>query len=298
MIQTLNQKILVAGATGMLGAPVARRLVSDGFSVRVLARDRHKAEKIFNDSVDIVQGDVTRSETLSAAVAGCDGMYVSLRGNFDTGEYSDVEGRGLRNLLTAAREHGVSRVAIISGAGKMAGNEWLLPVRIKHDAERLVQSSGIDWAIFRCTHFMESLDLFVRGKKAVIIGHQPHAYHYVAADDYASMVSRSFLTEEAANRVFTVFGPERFTMQEALQIYIREFATDLKLGSVPVWLLRIVGSLTRNRDLRMLADLFASFTLVGESGDPGPANELLGKPQTTLKQWCQAQKTRQTGKTS
>ena len=34
-----KQTILVIGGTGMLGARVARRLLCDGFEVRLLARD-------------------------------------------------------------------------------------------------------------------------------------------------------------------------------------------------------------------------------------------------------------------
>jgi uncharacterized protein YbjT (DUF2867 family) len=298
MNQTAKRRILVVGATGMLGAPVARRLVRDGFFVRVLARDQRKAETMSGGTMEVVQGDVTRKETLPAAVAGCDGMYVSLRGNFDSDDYAAVEGQGLSDLLSAGRDHGLSRVALISGAGQTAGNESLLPVRIKLNAEHLVQASGIPWTIFRCTHFMESLDLFVRGRKATIIGHQPHAYHYIAAEDYAAMVSRAFETEAAANRVFTILGPESFTMAEALQVYIRELAPELKLGRVPAWLLRLVGTLTGNQELRFLTQLFASFTRVGESGDPGPANRLLGTPSMTLMQWCQARRSNAQGQRS
>ena len=39
--------ILILGGTGLLGAPVARRLQADGFPVRLLARDPDKARAIF-----------------------------------------------------------------------------------------------------------------------------------------------------------------------------------------------------------------------------------------------------------
>jgi len=37
-------RILVIGATGLIGAPVARRLLADGHQVRLLVRD-HRAGK-------------------------------------------------------------------------------------------------------------------------------------------------------------------------------------------------------------------------------------------------------------
>lgn len=274
----------------MLGAPVARRLADAGYQLRVLARDPGRAQAEFGKVAEIVRGDVTRPETLPPAVRDCQWLYVSLRGNFDAGDYAAVERQGLGKLLAAARQAGVTRVGIISGAGRTAENAHRFPVRIKLQAEELVRSSGMAWMIFRCTHFMESLDLFVRGDKAVIIGSQPHAYHYLAAADYATMVARAFPCEAAANRDFTILGPEPLTMEQALRIYIRELAPKLTIGHVPAWLLRLIGKLTGNASLAFTADLFASFTQVGESGDPGPANALLGAPQTTLLQWSAARK--------
>lgn len=290
MLADGTQRILVVGGTGMLGAPVVRRLAADGYVVRALAREPARAGGLFDDAVEIVAGDVTRPDTLPSAVDGCQGLYVSLRGNFDAGDYAAVEDRGLANLLRAAKTAGVGRVGLISGAGDTTGNERFLPVRIKLRAEAHVRDSGIPWMIFRCTHFMESLDLFVRGGKAVVIGHQPHPYHYVAAADYAAMVSRAFALNEAADCAFTILGPEALTMEQALRIYIDELAPQLKPGHVPAFALKLIGTLTRNRELIYTADLFASFTRVGESGDPGPANELLGRPRTTLREWCAARK--------
>ncbi len=274
----------------MLGKPVARNLAAAGYTVRVMARDPTSAHAQLGDISEIVQGDVTRPETLDAAVRDCQGLYVSLRGNFDAGDYAAVEGQGLGHLLAAARNAGVSRVGIISGAGRTAENTHRFPVRIKLQAEERVRSSGMEWMIFRCTHFMESLDLFVRGNKAVIIGRQPHAYHYLAVPDYAAMVSKAFGCDAAANREFTILGPESLTMEQALSIYIRELAPQLTIKHVPASLLWLIGKLTGNASLAFTADLFASFTQVGESGDPEPANDLLGAPRTTLLQWCAARK--------
>ncbi len=163
-----SPRVLVVGATGMLGAPVARRLIADGYRVRLLARDPDKARAKFgamagdgagNDAdidididIDIVKGDVTRPDTLIPAVQDCQSLYVSLRGNFDSGDYAAVEGRGLEDLLAAARGAGVTRCGIISGAGNTAGNEHLLPVRIKLHAEELVRNSGIDWMTLYALH--------------------------------------------------------------------------------------------------------------------------------------------------
>lgn len=46
-VEIMEKRILVVGATGLLGAPVARQLKHSGFAVRLLVRDVRKAAKHF-----------------------------------------------------------------------------------------------------------------------------------------------------------------------------------------------------------------------------------------------------------
>jgi uncharacterized protein YbjT (DUF2867 family) len=51
--------ILVAGATGLIGAPVARRLLADGHHVRLLVRDIERARTQLGSDFEYVEGSVT-----------------------------------------------------------------------------------------------------------------------------------------------------------------------------------------------------------------------------------------------
>lgn len=278
-------RVLVAGATGMLGAPVARRLAADGFEVCALVRDPARARALLGDGIEIVQGDVTRLETLDRALEGRRALYVSLRGTNDAASYEAAEVQGMCNLARAARMAGLERIAYISGAGRAAGNERHFPVRIKQAAEEVVRESGIPFTIFRATHFMESLPMFVRGKHATVLGRQPHRYHYLAACDYARMVAVALRTPAAANRTLTVFGPTAHTMAEALAIFTRIALPEVTIGRLPLPMARVIAAFTRNRDLRFASELFAAFAAIGEEGDGAEAAALLGAAQTTLEQW-------------
>jgi uncharacterized protein YbjT (DUF2867 family) len=50
--------VLVVGATGKVGQPVARRLVADGRQVRVLVRDRARAQQLLGDGFEYVIGGI------------------------------------------------------------------------------------------------------------------------------------------------------------------------------------------------------------------------------------------------
>ena len=132
--------------------------------------------------------------------------------------------------------------------------------------------------------------LYIRGKRASVIGKQPHHLHWLAAGDYANMVSKAFRLPEAANKRFFILGPEAWTMSEALQKYCSLVHPGIEVSSMPIWLLSLIGKVSFNRDLQFIAELMRFFDKVGEGGDPAEANELLGAPTTTLEQWCEAQR--------
>lgn len=281
----MSRRILVVGATGLLGEPVARRLLADGFQVRVLARRPDKAREKLGDGFDIVQGDVARPDTLGRAVEGCFGVHISLRGGFTAEETEEVEHHGTANVARAAQKAGLSRLSYLSGAGSFEENAWFPSVRAKLAAEAEIRASGVPFTVFCATHFMESLPLYIRNGRAAIIGKQPHQLHFAAAQDFARMVSRSFSVPEAAGRRLFVFGPEAMTMREALESYCRAQTPPVKVSTVPLWLVSLMGAVTRNPETRFAAGLFRFFSLTGERGDPGEANVLLGAPTTTLREW-------------
>jgi uncharacterized protein YbjT (DUF2867 family) len=283
------QRILVAGATGRLGRPVAMHLQRTGYRVRALTRRPERCDDLRELGIEVIAADVSVAEGLSTICEDCDAVYISLRGQDDVASYLRSEVGGVRNLLQAARSAGVGRVAYLSGAGRSAGNERHFPVRVKTECERLLQTGGVPYTIFRATHFMESLPMFVRGRRAEIPGRQPHRYHYIAVDDYARMVARSFSEPAAAGRIFVILGPQPYTMHEALRIYLDRTHPDMRIATVPIPVLRLVARMTANRELRFVTDLFAAFAALGEEGDPAPANSLLGKPVTTLEDWSSRQ---------
>jgi uncharacterized protein YbjT (DUF2867 family) len=286
MLRRMRDRILVVGATGMLGAPVARRLLADGWRVRGLVRDPARARALLGDSIEWVAGDVTEPATLDAAFDGCALLHLNLRGGNTVESYQRVEVEGAAHCIAAARRHRLRRITYLSGAGR--GGPALqrhFPVRVKAAVEAALAASGLEWTSFRATHFMESLPMFVRDGRAAVLGRQPHRLHYVAAVDYARMLSRSLELDGAARTALYVHGPEALTMHEALGRYLAARAPGLRAGTLPLPLGRVLATLTGNRDLAFACELFAAFAAIGEDGDPGPANALLGAPATTLDQW-------------
>ena len=285
----VDKIILVVGATGMLGEPVARQLAADGYSVRVLTTNPAKAKQKFDKPFEIIQGDVEKPATLESALAGCYGVHINLNGGPTPESYDRIEHKGTAAVAFAAIKFGIERITYISGASVRRENRHFYGTDAKFQAEAAIQDCGLAYTIFRPSWFMESLPLFVRNGRASTIGKQPHPVHWVAAADYARMVSKAYQTPAAEDKILYVYGPQAIPILEALKTYCAIAQPDVKVSSTPVWLVKLMATITGNALLKDVANLMAYYENIVEDSDPSEANQLLGAPSTTLQQWSKAQ---------
>jgi len=288
----MNELILVVGATGMLGEPVASQLREDGYQVRLLARNPEKAKRLLGDAYEIVQGDVENPSTLETPLTGCFGVHINLAGGPKPEDYDRIEFQGTANVANVAARLGVKRLTYISGASVREDRTWFYYAQAKFKAEGAVRDCGIAYTIFRASWFMESLRYFEKGKSAFLIGKQRAPLHWVAAKDYARIVSRSYHTPRAENKTLYVYGPETFAMDDALQLYCSIVRPGTKVWTIPIWLVSLFAKLLGDARLQDAARLMGYFQHVTEDCDPTEANEILGPPTTTLRQWCEEQRLR------
>jgi uncharacterized protein YbjT (DUF2867 family) len=282
----MSKTILVLGATGLLGGPVARCLKEDGYSVRVLARDVEKAQTRLGDGFDVVQGDATQVEDVRRAMEGCDGVHLSLGG--------EAERIGSTLVAEEAAGQGVERLSYISGCTALEENRWFPMVEDKLQAEQAIRESGVGYTIFAPTWPMEMLARYARDGQPFIIGKMAGPFHFFAADDLARMVSTAYQTDEAVDKRFVIHGPEGFSFAEALSRYCAAFHPEAtRLTRMPVWLVRLMATLMHNDMMKLGADMADYFDRVGELGDPSEANRLLGAPATTLDAWLESRKAAQ-----
>jgi uncharacterized protein YbjT (DUF2867 family) len=282
----MERTIMVIGGTGMLGEPVARRLQADGYRVRVLTRSPDKARARFGIEFEVVAGDVEDVASLGRALDDCHGVHINLPG------FPPLEVNGTANVARCAARAGVARLTYLSGASaatRRPENAGFPLTRAKLEAEAAIRAAGVPCTIFQPTWFMESLRRFVRGGWAGVIGRAPLPYHWVAAADYARMVSRAYDTPAAANKAFPIFGPEAYTMREAMTRYCAIAHPRLRVWTVPFWLAWMIAVLGRQTELRAVLPILRYCEKIGEEEDPAEANALLGAPTTTLEEWSRQQ---------
>ncbi len=279
-----NKTILVIGGTGMLGKPVAQQLKADGFNVRLFVRNPEKAKKLLGAGYEIVKGDVDNAAALKEAMTGADGVHVSLKGGPTEADFERMDHIAVRDIAQIAKEKNVGRVTLISAYAVSVEKADTPESRSKVRGEAALKISGVPYTIFRASWFMETLPLFVQGKSISLIGNQIHPLHWVAAADYARMVSKSYQTDETLNKELYIFGPEALTMGEAMKIYAEH--AGVKIAPMSTTMLSILGMLTFNAEWKGMSVLMKHYEKWGEDGLPDEADRLLGAPVITLKEWC------------
>lgn len=111
-------KAFVTGATGFVGAAVARALVQAGWSVRVLARVGSDRRNLAALPVEIADGELSNRQTLERSLEGCGALFhvaADYRlGARDPEQLYRTNVDGTRNILAAARAVGVGRTVYTS----------------------------------------------------------------------------------------------------------------------------------------------------------------------------------------
>ena len=113
---TPRLSVLVVGATGSIGRLVVEEALRQGHTVRALARDPRKARPLL-PGAEVVVGDLTRAETLAAAVQGADAI-VFTHGSDGGGKAGAeaVDYGGVRSVLAAVGDWRV-RIALMTAIG-------------------------------------------------------------------------------------------------------------------------------------------------------------------------------------
>jgi dihydroflavonol-4-reductase len=115
-------KLFVTGATGFVGAHVARLAAAQGAELRLLTRATSNLKNL-PKGADVVVGDLREPQRFASALQGCDAV-IHVAADYrlwvpDPAEMYKANVEGTRELLRLAREAGVRRVVYTSSVATM-----------------------------------------------------------------------------------------------------------------------------------------------------------------------------------
>jgi NADH dehydrogenase len=242
-------RIFLAGGTGFVGGHLRCALLERGHEVRLLT---HRRTVCLEPGIEQVEGDVTRPETYSGALAGCDAVInlVGIIREFPSRGiiFERLHGEATRSLLLAARKAGVRRFLQMSalGAGPNAVSGYH---RSKYRAEEEVRCSGLDWTIFRPSvifgpkdDFINRFAGFVRKLPAApVIGDGSCRVQPIDGGDVARCFTMALEMAETVGKTYDLCGPDRITYLELINLVGRALGRrTVRTVKLPLSLMEIV----------------------------------------------------------
>jgi len=272
--------IVLTGATGTIGSEVAALLSADRVAFRAIVRDVARAREKLGDGPELVHGDLSRPETLPAALEGADRLLVLTA---PSDQLSELEA----HLVDAAVDAGVSAIVKVSAQGAAVGS----PFRLGDEhgrSEAHVRATGVPATFLRPASFMQNLLMHVPTVVAGGVIYAPFdegAQPFVDARDVAA-AAVEVLRNPAPHRgqAYTLTGPRAATMVEVVQAlggalgreitYVpvtpEQAGAAMRGNGLPDWL---------TEDLLWLAERVAE----GKAGETsGDAERLLRRPPRGL----------------
>lgn len=286
--------ILVTGATGFVGPKVVHALRAEDRPIRVLARDPKGAEMLANWGCEVVQGDMTDAASLRRAVDGCEvviDLVAIISGKPE--DFDRVMIQGTRDLASAAKEAGAQRFVLMSALGVSERSKDLTPYfRAKWDEEQAVQSSGLEYTIFRPSFVFGadggSLPIYIRQVRwsplVTVIGDGTRRLQPIWVEDVAAFFAKSLSTPDAVNRTFELGGPDVVSWDELYERIRRVLGKRRATIHMPYGLVRAGAAVVEKLplDLPLSRDAVTMLEFEDNVTDIEPAVETFGVKPITL----------------
>jgi uncharacterized protein YbjT (DUF2867 family) len=204
-------RILITGASGLAGSAVTREFVRSGYPVRVLVRNRARA-RTFDafSTVEVVEGDMLRPETLTEALSGVDRVLLISSSNQQMTETQST-------FIDAAKRSSVQRIVKFSGLSAADMDTPFVFGGMHAEIESYLERSGLSWTHLRPSQFMTE---YLREVPTILAQGAlflPLKDAKLAPVDIADVAKAGYLlltTPGHEGKTYAMSGPEALSMDE------------------------------------------------------------------------------------
>lgn len=167
-------RVLVTGATGLVGGAVVHDLLARGHRVRALVRPASDLTNLGDPAtsgVELALGDVLDRPSVERALQGCQAVIhtagIATIGKEDRARLIAVNAGGVEVVLGAALSAGVERAVLTSSSAVLGGS--LVPHVADEDTTSSAETLGIDSFVSKLRGEEVGLDLASRGLPLVVV---------------------------------------------------------------------------------------------------------------------------------
>jgi uncharacterized protein YbjT (DUF2867 family) len=273
--------LLVTGATGTIGRPLIDILINEGVKVRAVTRNPQAAD--LPAEVEVVQGDLSRPDTIAPFLEGVTGLFLHPR----------AVGQAAGELLRLARQRGVQRVVALS-AMNVEDPLDQQPSRYNGDRNKEVEDataqSGLEWVSLRASPFaantLRAWGAQIRASDVVRYPYADFAEAPIHERDLAAVAARALRTDELVGQRPVLTGPESLTHRQLVATIGEVLGRPLRYHELPPEA-ATQGMLAQGLPEPFVRALMARYARgVGQIAPvTGEVERILGRPARTYAQW-------------
>jgi nucleoside-diphosphate-sugar epimerase len=257
--------VLMLGGTGFIGRALVKRLLQDGLNLRALVRDTSgQAKWLAAQGVELVQGDITDTASVEAALDGIRHVYHLARGSGSAwSDYVRLDIEPTRRLAELCCARGIalyytSSIAIYDGgrAGELiaeatppssASARLNVYARAKLANEKLLadmhRERGLNVVVFRPGIVIgrggspehPGVGAWPDPSTCSPWGGGRHPLPFVLVDDCADAMARALHVSGIAGESFNLVGDARLSGNGYLDALERIKGIKIKRRALPVW---------------------------------------------------------------
>ena len=251
----MQSLVTVFGGSGFVGSQAVRQLAKAGWRIRVAVRNPNLAHamRLAGDvgQIDIVQANVRNEPSLRRALAGASASVNLVAVMRETGRqgFQAVHVMGARNVATAARAEGVTRVVQVSALGADPNSESKY-ARTKAEGEAAVREIYPDAVVVRPSivfgpgdHFFNRFAAMAQTSPALpLIGGGQTRFQPVFVGDVARALAQVVEAPEAAGQTYELGGPAAFSFRELMQMMLAQIGKRRFLAPIPWPMANLLGA--------------------------------------------------------
>jgi len=205
-------KVVLFGASGMIGSRILQELVSRGHQVTAVVRN---PEKVTATGVTVVKGDVTDAASVAAAAHGAEAA-ISAYAPPHTAVGTVLT--ATRSLVAGLDTAGVKRVLVVGGAGSLEvapgvqlvdapdfPQEWKGIALAHRDVLAILKASDLEWTYLSPAAFIqpgERTGKFRLGGKQLVTDEKGESR--ISAEDYAVALVDELESPKHVRQQFTL----------------------------------------------------------------------------------------------
>jgi uncharacterized protein YbjT (DUF2867 family) len=220
--------ILITGGTGTAGSEISKALQRMGVQHRSLVRNRAKGAGSASPKVELVEGDLSRPETLQAALEGVEKVLLL------TGVSPEAL-QQQKNFIRAAKEADVRHVVKFSVYGASLQAPYFFG-RQHGEGERALEDSGLPFTMLRPNGFFQNFlgnAGSIRTQSAFYAPAGEMKFSAVDARDIAA-VAAHVLTEPGHEwQRYTITGPAAISHTEIAERFSHVLGRTINYVDVP-----------------------------------------------------------------